>query len=276
MAATRLWPAAGFGQARNREQARSHRLRARNRARALCGKQPWLPTGPEPRAAYNPPSPSGSEDPSHRNRLRPRVVRISCGSGPGYRRGLSRAPRTAHRRCRGQKTPPTEARLRPHLGRDPCGSGLGRDAALAGRRHRSRRQSCEQARPHRRPTAQREPLRCRCLEVVATQHVKTVRNDRPTRVSGLSDRTTVASYDAVRIPSVRCPSACCHPTGEENYPFMNQSLARLPCAGIRTGTVLAPGGLFDRGQIDQETPAHGGRRRRAVGLFKWRRGDDDR
>ncbi len=65
MAATRLLPASGFDQGRNREQARSHSFRRRPEQRT-----PWrralLPTAPQAGAAHCPPLLSGSEDPSHR------------------------------------------------------------------------------------------------------------------------------------------------------------------------------------------------------------------
>ncbi len=141
LAATQPSWAAGFDPRPNREQARSH-------------------SAPSSATRHSPPL-SGSEDPSHKilaptpDRVRPLWER------PWPRRGrrgplasiqaaiasklaptaLHLAPRAAHRSCRGRKTPPTQSRLRHRTGRHPCGSGLGRDAAVAGRRFRSRPQS---------------------------------------------------------------------------------------------------------------------------------------
>jgi len=153
---------------------------------------------------------------SHRRRSRSQV-RGSAGVSRGYRLGLNQAPRTAHGRCRGQKTPPTKS---PGFGRVsgafPVAAALAATRLWLAARHDQGSNLESKPPPHPCSATPRELPCWRRLQVAATQHVKTVRNDRPTRVSGLSDRTTVASYDAVRIPSVRCPSACCPPLDREN------------------------------------------------------------
>ena len=123
MAATRLSLAAGFGQGRYRQQARSH---GEPSSAAHC---PPLLSGSEA-PPQNPGSGHGSGALPVGAALAARRLSLAAGFDPGRYRQQARshgAPSSAAhclRRCRGQKTPPTESRLRPRFGRAPVGAAL--------------------------------------------------------------------------------------------------------------------------------------------------------